>query len=124
MRFCKLFAVALCLLVGLVVAQDDKPKKEKPLDEKPRDAVAKDEPQASSSEIVVYPASNSPASNLAAVLPDILDDDSVHVSADPISNLLLIRVASDSRDEVLSLLKLLDRPQRTVIVNAYLSTLR
>ena len=111
MRFFKLFTISLCLLlVGLVVAQEEKP--------------TQDKPQAATSEIVVYPASNSPASHLAAILPGVLEDDSVRVTADPMGNLLLIRAGADSRDKVLSLLKALDRPQRTVIVDAYLLKLK
>ncbi|MBC8354199.1 MAG: hypothetical protein H8E66_19575 [Planctomycetes bacterium] len=103
--------VVLCLLGGWFVSADEAEVHEKR---------ASNSKRKSPVETVVFSVRNGPADQLAATLRELYDDPNMRFLPEPISNLLLIRVESDRRDEIIELLGELDRAQHTVIVHAYL----
>lgn len=70
------------------------------------------------SETIVYPVRSGPASDLAQSLTAIFENARIIAVAE--SNVLLIHVASDSREEILGTLTQLDRQKRVIEVQAYL----
>jgi len=104
-------SLLVCLVVGLVFAGEK------------HASVAKKEDDAAKpakGETIVYSARSTPVRELASTLAEFFQDSGVRAVADPISNLLIIRVEAKSRDEVLGLLEKLDQPHRSITVHAQL----
>lgn len=76
------------------------------------------QPSAQKTETIVYPVRAVPANDLAESLMTLYHNHQI-IALDE-SNVLVIRVDADSRDEMIHVLEQLDRPKRTVLVHAYL----
>ncbi len=91
------------LLLGSVAAQEKDSEKSAP-----------------ASETIVYSIRSTAADRLAAALLEFFKSSKVEVTAERTNNILLLRVPAASRNEVLDVLKKLDPPARSIVVELQL----
>lgn len=103
-------SLVACFVVGAVVAGE-------------KQKVSQQKAEGTSSvkrQTIVYSARSTPVRELASTLAEFFEGSGVRAVADPVSNLLIIQTDAGSGDEVLGLLKKLDRPLRSIVVQAHL----
>lgn len=103
--------VGICLLTSWLATADDEP---------PRLPRASNAAKNSNVETVVYAVRNGPANQIAETLRELYDDPNMRFLPEPMSNLLLIRVESDRRDEIIKLLGELDQTKNVIVLRAQL----